>query len=201
MNEVCLIKNAAGRMVPTTVNQSAAEPFQGIGKFRPQGRKYGRRIPTCADYPADGNKLVPSLKEALIKAGLRDGMIISTHHHFRNGDLIANQIFDIAAELSPPDVAASPVALMPPSRSATRSAVCRFALAPASQRGDRAAKPLRAAPVWLATTATAFGCLTTWLTPRMAKAGAGSTSISLPPRVGLSIRAAYRSSGRRTSMP
>ena len=26
-------------------------------------------------------------------------MTISTHHHFRNGDLIANQIFDIAKEL------------------------------------------------------------------------------------------------------
>jgi citrate lyase subunit alpha/citrate CoA-transferase len=35
----------------------------------------------------------------LIKAGLKDGMTISTHHHFRNGDLIANQIFDIASEL------------------------------------------------------------------------------------------------------
>ncbi|NJO91220.1 MAG: citrate lyase subunit alpha, partial [Chloroflexia bacterium] len=37
--------------------------------------------------------------EALVKAGLKDGMTISTHHHFRNGDLIANQIFDIASEL------------------------------------------------------------------------------------------------------
>src|SRR5690606_23660669 len=36
---------------------------------------------------------------ALINAGLQDGMTISTHHHFRNGDLIAIQIFDIAAEL------------------------------------------------------------------------------------------------------
>ena len=39
------------------------------------------------------------LAKALIKAGLKDGMTISTHHHFRNGDLIANQIFDIAKEL------------------------------------------------------------------------------------------------------
>jgi citrate lyase subunit alpha/citrate CoA-transferase len=30
---------------------------------------------------------------------LRDGITISTHHHFRDGDLIANQIFDIAHEL------------------------------------------------------------------------------------------------------
>jgi citrate lyase subunit alpha/citrate CoA-transferase len=54
---------------------------------------------SSADYPSDGNKLIPSLKEALKKAGLKNGMTISTHHHFRNGDLIAIQIFDIAKEM------------------------------------------------------------------------------------------------------
>ena len=94
-----LVKNAAGRMVPEVVNGEKQIPYMGVGKYRPTGRKYGPPIPTCADYPADGNKLVKDLKEALIKAGLKDGMTISTHHHFRNGDLIANQIFDIAHEL------------------------------------------------------------------------------------------------------
>ncbi len=94
-----LVKNAAGRMVPTIINGEEHIPFMGVGKYKPKGRKYGPRIATCADYPEDGNKLVDNLKEALIKAGLRDGMTISTHHHFRNGDLIANKIFDIAHEL------------------------------------------------------------------------------------------------------
>ena len=94
-----LIKNAVGRIVPEIINGEEHTAFQGVGKFRPKGRKHAPRIPTCADYPEDGNKLLPNLKEALIKAGLKDGMTISTHHHFRNGDLIANQIFDIAHEL------------------------------------------------------------------------------------------------------
>lgn len=94
-----LVINAAGRTVPTEVNGKAEIPYQGVGKHRPQGKKFGPRISTCADFPADGNKLVPSLKESLVRAGLKDGMTISTHHHFRNGDLIAVQIFDIAAEL------------------------------------------------------------------------------------------------------
>ncbi len=94
-----LVKNAAGRMVPTIINGEEHIPFMGVGKYKPKGRKYGPRIASCADYPEDGNKLVDSLKEALIKAGLRDGMTISTHHHFRNGDLIANKVFDIAHEL------------------------------------------------------------------------------------------------------
>lgn len=93
------VKNALGRLVPTEVNGVPQIPYKGVGKHKPSGRKYAPLIATCADYPADGNKTVKSLKEALKKAGLKDGMVISTHHHFRNGDLIANQIFDIAAEL------------------------------------------------------------------------------------------------------
>jgi len=93
-----LVKNAVGRLVPTEINGKKAVPFKGIGKYRPTGNKYGPPIPTCIDYPDDGNKVVGSLAEALGKCGLKDGMTISTHHHLRNGDLISNQIFDIAEQ-------------------------------------------------------------------------------------------------------
>jgi citrate lyase subunit alpha/citrate CoA-transferase len=99
MSSVKLVKNALGRLVPTEVNGQPQVPYKGIGKYRPIGRKYAPFIATSADYPADGNKTIPTLKAALIKAGLKNGMVISTHHHFRNGDLVANQIFDIAKEL------------------------------------------------------------------------------------------------------
>lgn len=94
-----LVKNAAGRLVPTEINGEKQIPYQGLGKYKPEGRKHAPKIPTNADYPADGNKQIATLKEALIKAGLKDGMTISSHHHFRNGDLIMNQVFDIAKEL------------------------------------------------------------------------------------------------------
>lgn len=102
--KVKLVKNAVGRMVPTEINGQPAIPFKGVGKHRPDGRKYAPKIATCIDYPDDGDKRVKSLKDALIKSGLKDGMVISTHHHFRNGDLIANQIFDIAHELGVKDL-------------------------------------------------------------------------------------------------
>ncbi|HEY86112.1 MAG TPA: citrate lyase subunit alpha, partial [Chloroflexi bacterium] len=73
----------------------------------------GPPIATCADYPDDGDKRLPDLKTALIKAGLRDGMTISTHHHFRNGDLVANQIFKAAAELGVKDLIWFPSASFP----------------------------------------------------------------------------------------
>ena len=83
-----LVKNAVGRMVPTIINGEKHVPFMGVGKYKPTGRKHAPYIASCSDYPDDGNKQVASLKDALIKAGLKDGMTISTHHHFRNGDLI-----------------------------------------------------------------------------------------------------------------
>jgi len=98
MTKVKMIKNAVERMVPTVVNGVMQTPFQGVGKYKPQGCKTAPLIKSCSDYPADGNKIVKSLKEALQKCGLKDGITISSHHHFRNGDLIMNQVFDIAAK-------------------------------------------------------------------------------------------------------
>ncbi len=99
-----LVVNSIGKVVPCEVNGKPEIPFQGVGKFVPEGRKYGAPISSCTNYPSDGNKLIDSLKESLIRAGLSDGMTISTHHHFRNGDLISNQLFDIAKELGVKDL-------------------------------------------------------------------------------------------------
>jgi citrate lyase subunit alpha/citrate CoA-transferase len=93
------IKNAAGRWVPSEINGEHVIPYMGVGQYKPSSRKSGPVIPSCSDFPANGNKQVPTLKEALLKAGLRDGMTISTHHHLRDGDIVANLVFDIAHEL------------------------------------------------------------------------------------------------------
>ncbi len=108
-----LVKNAVGRMVPTEINGKKVIPFKGLGKHRPSGRKYAPPIPSALDYPTDGNKLIPDLKTALVKSCLKDGMTISTHHHLRNGDLVANQIFKIASELGVKDLVWFPSASFP----------------------------------------------------------------------------------------
>ncbi|MBP6672720.1 MAG: citrate lyase subunit alpha [Bacteroidetes bacterium] len=88
------IKNAAGRIVPSTVNGHPVIPFKGIGKFRPTRTMASPPIRSNAEFPADGNKVVKNLKEALKQAGLKNGMTISTHHHLRNGDMVTNLLFD-----------------------------------------------------------------------------------------------------------
>ena len=98
------VKNTAGRRVPTEANGIPQVPFKGAQGFKPTGNKAAPRIASCTEYPADGNKLVGSIKDALEMAGLRNGMTISSHHHFRNGDLVMNHVFDAAADLSAKDL-------------------------------------------------------------------------------------------------
>jgi len=108
-----LVENAAGRMVPVEINGQEAIPFQGVGRHRPQGRKAAPSISTCIDYPPDGDKTVADIKTALVNADLRDGMTISTHHHLRNGDRVANAVFEAAAELGVKDLRWFPSASFP----------------------------------------------------------------------------------------
>jgi citrate lyase subunit alpha/citrate CoA-transferase len=105
--------NAAGRSVPTEINGSPAIPFRGVGKHLPHGNKSGPPIPSCYDFPDDGNKVVATLEEALLRCGIRDGMTISTHHHLRDGDLISNRVFEIASVMGVKDLVWFPSASFP----------------------------------------------------------------------------------------
>ena len=108
-----LIKNAANRLVPNIINGEEQIPFKGIGKYKPTGRIFNPKIKSCADYPADGNKIVKNLKEALKKSGLKDGMTISTHHHLRNGDILTNILFDTVKEMGIKNIRWFPTASFP----------------------------------------------------------------------------------------
>jgi len=113
MPETKLVKNAAGRMVPTEINGEEAIPYKGVAKHRPTGTKAAPAISTVMDYPDSGDKTVPDIKAALKAAGIKDGMTVSTHHHLRNGDFVANAVFEAAAELGVKDLMWFPSASFP----------------------------------------------------------------------------------------
>ncbi|PIQ08590.1 MAG: citrate lyase subunit alpha [Ignavibacteriales bacterium CG18_big_fil_WC_8_21_14_2_50_31_20] len=108
-----LVKNAAGRMVPTEVNGEIVIPYKGVNKHKPTGNKIGAPIKSCADYQLDGNKVVKNLREALKKAGLKNGMTISTHHHLRNGDVLTNILFDTIKSMGVKNIRWYPSASFP----------------------------------------------------------------------------------------
>ncbi|MBD3867267.1 MAG: citrate lyase subunit alpha [Acidobacteria bacterium] len=105
--------NAAGRKVPVEANGKTQIPFPGLGKQLPQGRKAAPPVRSAAYYPADGDKRVPDLKTALEKCGLKSGMTVSSHHHFRNGDFIALKTLQAAAEIGARDLMWFPSASFP----------------------------------------------------------------------------------------
>lgn len=47
----------------------------------------------------NSKKVLPSIEEAIKRSGLKDGMTISFHHHFRNGDYIVNMVVDEIARM------------------------------------------------------------------------------------------------------
>ena len=66
------------------------------GAFAGAGQK---KTATFRERYHQQNKVVPSLEEAIRRTGLKDGMTISFHHHFRNGDHIINMVVDKLAEM------------------------------------------------------------------------------------------------------
>ncbi len=74
----------------------------------PSGRKAG---PLLKQVKPSDNKVVESLDQAIIKSGLKDGMTISFHHHFRNGDFIINMVMDKIAEMGFKNISIAPSSL------------------------------------------------------------------------------------------
>lgn len=113
MAKIELKKNKAGRLVPAVVNGKKQVPYKGVGRHRPKGRKAAPPLVSAADYPANGDKRVKTLAEALEACGLEDGMTLSTHHHFRNGDLVGNLLLDTCARMGRKDLMWFPSASFP----------------------------------------------------------------------------------------
>jgi citrate lyase subunit alpha / citrate CoA-transferase len=113
MSDGKLVKNAAGRLVPTVVNGREQVRYLGVGAYQPSGVKAAPPIRSCKNYPPNGDKRVQDLKTALEKCGLRSGMTISSHHHLRNGDRVALEALRTAGEMGVRDLMWFPSASFP----------------------------------------------------------------------------------------
>lgn len=60
--------------------------------------------------PGD-DKMIGSIREAIEKTGLKDGMTISFHHHFREGDYVINMVLDEIAKMGLKDISIAPSSL------------------------------------------------------------------------------------------
>ena len=80
--------NAVGRDIPEEILEiTGKEVFQG--NYYKDGKTLTKAGPTITPVMRnDQSKMVQDIHEALVKCNAHDGMTVSFHHHFRDGDLI-----------------------------------------------------------------------------------------------------------------
>lgn len=101
--------NEIGREIP--------EEVKGIGTLRPFQKTItkgsSKNIQRFNERQRDSerNKVRNSIIAAIREVGLKDGMTVSFHHHFRNGDHVVNLVMDAIAEMGIKDLVLAPSSL------------------------------------------------------------------------------------------
>lgn len=96
--------NQVGRDIPDELLKKYGKTgYQGM-HFR-DNASYKKAAPTVRSVndPAR-SKLVDSIHDALEKCGIRDGMTLSFHHHFRDGDYVVNMVMEEVARMGIRDI-------------------------------------------------------------------------------------------------
>ncbi|MDD3492910.1 MAG: citrate lyase subunit alpha [Candidatus Thermoplasmatota archaeon] len=107
-----MVKNAVGRDIPVQVKGMKLTPFQGAFAHRPTGRKAAPSLGYVAS-PDNRNKVVKGIEAAMKAVGLQDGMTISFHHHFRDGDRLMNQVLEAAMRMGIKNLTLAPSSTFP----------------------------------------------------------------------------------------
>ena len=86
--------NAAGREIPEEILKlTGKEPFKGVHYF--DGYEYKKDGPvTKCVINSQGSKVADSIHDCLVKCGIRNGMTLGFHHHFREGDYVVNMVME-----------------------------------------------------------------------------------------------------------
>ena len=86
--------NAVGREIPEEILKiTGKEGYQGAkAKDNFDFTRGAARIRAMVDPTR--SKLVDSIHDVLVKCGIKDGMTLSFHHHFREGDFIVNMVME-----------------------------------------------------------------------------------------------------------
>ncbi|NPE07382.1 MAG: citrate lyase subunit alpha [Asgard group archaeon] len=102
--------NVVGRKIPTEIVGKKIFPFMGIGRAQLPDRKVAPKI--RRRLPGE-TKLLATIEEAITKSGLKNGMTISFHHHFRGGDKLMNMVIKKIAEMGIKDITLAPSSIHP----------------------------------------------------------------------------------------
>lgn len=89
--------NSIGREIPGYIDgYGKTVPFGG--PFAAKNRMYRRVLAVKALRPGEA-KVIPELDSVFKRIPVQDGMTLSFHHHFRNGDGVVNMVLATAAKM------------------------------------------------------------------------------------------------------
>ena len=96
--------NAVGRDIPEEILElTGKEVFQG-NHYR-DGYVYKKDGPyTKCVVNNTQSKLVANIHDVLVKCGIKDGMTLGFHHHFREGDYIVNMVMEEVHKMGIKDI-------------------------------------------------------------------------------------------------
>lgn len=96
--------NAVGRNIPDDIlSLTGKQPFMGSNHYDGTIQTKAAVTTRCRIDPK-GSKLLPTIRDALEKCGIRDGMRLGFHHHFREGDLIVNTVMQAVHDMGVRDI-------------------------------------------------------------------------------------------------
>lgn len=99
-----MVMNKVNRDIPQTYADNYGV-FEGELAHIKEYKEASRRIKPVK--PQD-DKLLSSIREAIEKTGLKDGMTISFHHHFREGDYVMNMVLEEIANMGIKNISIAP---------------------------------------------------------------------------------------------
>ena len=96
--------NAVGREIPEEILKATGkEPFKGVYAY--DNYEYTKAAPTVRTLnDPTRSKLVENIHDALVKCGIKDGMVLSFHHHFREGDYVVNMVMEEVHKMGIKDI-------------------------------------------------------------------------------------------------
>ena len=99
--------NAVGRDIPEEIlKQTGKEVFQG--NYYKDGKPFHKAGPMVTPVMNhDHDKMVKDIHEALVKCNAHDGMTVSFHHHFRDGDLVVCMVMKEIQKMGLKDITIS----------------------------------------------------------------------------------------------
>ncbi|HBX48211.1 MAG TPA: citrate lyase subunit alpha [Clostridiaceae bacterium] len=105
------MKNAVGREIPDNIEGiGKVKPYEGA--FKNIGAIEKTKVKVSSKLPNE-NKVLSSIRESIIKCGLKDGQTISFHHHLRNGDYVLNMVLKEIDELGIKDITVAASSIFP----------------------------------------------------------------------------------------